>query len=118
LGGVWDLDAVTGALTRFADAAVAAALAVAARQELAAGRLTRLGEGREGPVPGWFCIAMGKQGAYELNYSSDIDISVFFDPERLPLAQGVEAQPFAVRLTQKLADLMQSKTDEGYVFRI
>jgi glutamate-ammonia-ligase adenylyltransferase len=118
LGGVWDLDAVTGALTRFADAAVNAALSIAARGELAAGRMTRLGVGREGPVPGWFCIAMGKQGAYELNYSSDIDISVFFDPDRLPLAEGVEAQPFAVRLTQRLAELMQAKTDEGYVFRI
>ena len=118
LGGVWDLDAVTGALTRFADASVSAALTIAARGELAAGRLTRLGEGREGPVPGWFCIAMGKQGAFELNYSSDIDISVFFDPDLLPLADGIEAQPFAVRLTQKLADLMQTRTDEGYVFRI
>ena len=118
LGGVWGLDAVTGALTRFADAAVAAALAAAAREELAAGRLARLGEGDEGPVPGWFCIAMGKQGAFELNYSSDIDVSVFFDPERLPLAAGVEAQPFAVRLTQRLAELMQARTDEGYVFRI
>ena len=118
LGGAWDLDAVTGALTRFADASVAAALAVAARGELAAGRLARLGEGREGPVPGWFCIAMGKQGAFELNYSSDIDISVFFDPELLPLADGIEAQPFAVRLTQRLAELMQARTDEGYVFRI
>src|SRR5689334_17147510 len=67
LGGAWDLDQVTGALTRFADAAVAAALCVAARAELAAGRLTRVGEGAEGPVPGWFCIAMGKQGAFELN---------------------------------------------------
>jgi glutamate-ammonia-ligase adenylyltransferase len=118
LGGVWDLEAVTGALTRFADAAVAAALAVAGRIELEAGRLTRLGEGREGPVPGWFCIAMGKQGAYELNYSSDIDVSVFFDPDRLPLAEGVEHQAFAVKLTQRLADLMQARTDEGYVFRI
>jgi len=118
LGRAWDLDQVTGALTRFADAAVAAAVKIAARSELAAGRLTRLGEGREGPVPGWFCIAMGKQGAFELNYSSDIDVSVFFEPERLPLAQGVEAQPFAVRLTQRLAELMQARTDEGYVFRI
>jgi glutamate-ammonia-ligase adenylyltransferase len=118
LGGVWDLDQVTGALTRFADTAVSAALAIAARGELAAGRMTRIGEGREGPVPGWFCIAMGKQGAFELNYSSDIDVSVFFDPDRLPLAEGVEAQPFAVRLTQRLAELMQAKTDEGYVFRI
>ncbi|MET0273993.1 MAG: bifunctional [glutamine synthetase] adenylyltransferase/[glutamine synthetase]-adenylyl-L-tyrosine phosphorylase [Phenylobacterium sp.] len=118
LGGVWDLDAVTGALTRFADAAVASALAVAAKAELAAGRLTRLGEGEAGPVPGWFCIAMGKQGAFELNYSSDIDVSVFFDPDRLPLAEGVETQAFAVRLTQQVSDLMQAKTGDGYVFRM
>ena len=118
LGGVWDLDAVTGALTRFADAAVAAALAVAARAELAAGRITALGEGEQGPVPGWFCIAMGKQGAYELNYSSDIDVSVFYDPDALPLAEGVEAQGFAVRLTQAVADLIQQRTGDGYVFRM
>ena len=118
LGGVWDLDQVTGALTRFADAAVAAALTVAARAELDAGRLTRLGEGAEGPVPGWFCIAMGKQGAFELNYSSDIDVSVFFDPDAMPLAEGVEAEAFAVRLTQRLSDLMQLRTGDGYVFRM
>jgi glutamate-ammonia-ligase adenylyltransferase len=118
LGGAWDLDAVTGALTRFADAALVAALSVAAREELAAGRLKRLGEGQEGPVPGWFCIAMGKQGAFELNYSSDIDVSVFYEPELLPLADGVESQAFAVRLTHKVADLMQARTGEGYVFRI
>ena len=118
LGGVWDLDQVTGALTRFADAAVASALTVAARGEVEAGRLARLGEGEEGPVPGWFCIAMGKQGAYELNYSSDIDVSVFFDPDAMPLAEGVEPQAFAVRLTHRLSDLMQAKTADGYVFRM
>ncbi len=118
LGGVWELDAVTGGLTRFADAALHAALTVAARDELEAGRLTRLGEGDEGPVPGWFCIAMGKHGAYELNYSSDIDISIFYEPEALPVAEGVETQGFAVRLTQRLADLMQDKTGDGYVFRV
>jgi glutamate-ammonia-ligase adenylyltransferase len=118
LGGVWDLDAVTGALTRFADAAVASALGVAAKVELDAGQLTRLGEGAEGPAPGWFCIAMGKQGGFELNYSSDIDVSIFFDPERMPLAPGVESQAFAVRLTQRVADLMQARTADGYVFRV
>ncbi len=118
LGGVWDLDAVTGALTRFADASVAAALAVLAKADVAAGRLARLGQGEEGPVPGWFCIAMGKQGAYELNYSSDIDVSVFYEPDALPLAEGVEPQGFAVRLTKALADLIAQRTEDGYVFRI
>src|SRR5690606_18143241 len=86
--------------------------------ELEAGRLIRLGEGQAGPVPGWFCIAMGKQGAYELNYSSDVDVSVFFEPEVLPLAEGVESQAFAVRLTHRLSELMQERTGDGYVFRV
>ncbi|MBL8554651.1 MAG: bifunctional [glutamine synthetase] adenylyltransferase/[glutamine synthetase]-adenylyl-L-tyrosine phosphorylase [Phenylobacterium sp.] len=120
LGGVWDLDNVTGALTRFADASVAAALSSVARGELDAGRLTRLGEGAQGPVPGWFCIAMGKQGAFELNYSSDIDVSVFFEPGPLAevLAEGQEVLAFAVRVTQRLSELMQAKTADGYVFRM
>jgi len=118
LGGAWDLDAVTGAITRFADAAVAAALESLARAEVETGRLARLGEGEAGPVPGWFCIAMGKQGAFELNYSSDIDVSVFYEPEALPLAEGVEPEAFAVRLTKQLAELIQNRTGDGYVFRI
>ncbi len=117
LGGVWDLDAVTGALAHFADAALATALAVAAQAEVEAGRLTRLGVGAQGPVPGYFCIAMGKHGAYELNYSSDIDISVFYEPQALPLAQGVESQGFVAALTNRLVELMAEKTSDGYVFR-
>jgi len=109
---------VTGAITGFADAAVAAALAVASRAELAAGRLSRLGQGPEGPAPGWFCIAMGKQGAHELNYSSDIDISVFYEPDALPLTPGVEPEAFAVRLTKAVAEMLQNRTGDGYVFRV
>ncbi len=118
LGGAWTLDQVTRALTLFADASLQAALRVAAQAEVDAGRLARLGEGSAGPVPGWFCIAMGKHGAYELNYSSDIDLCVFFDPEALPLAEGVEPLAFAVRLTGRVADLMQARTGDGYVFRV
>jgi glutamate-ammonia-ligase adenylyltransferase len=118
LGGLWDLDAVTGSLTRFADAALETALSVAAKAEVEAGRMTAVGTGEHGPVPGFFCIAMGKHGAYELNYSSDIDISVFYEPDLLPLAEGVESQGFAVRLTHRLADLMQDRTGDGYVFRV
>ncbi|HET6970773.1 MAG TPA: bifunctional [glutamine synthetase] adenylyltransferase/[glutamine synthetase]-adenylyl-L-tyrosine phosphorylase, partial [Phenylobacterium sp.] len=82
--------------------------------------LTRVGDGAAGPVPGLFCIAMGKHGAFELNYSSDIDVSVFFDPDLLApaLAEGVETQAFAVRLTQRVSELMQARTADGYVFRM
>jgi len=118
LGAIWTLDQVTDAMAQFADAALQSALHLAAQAEVDAGRLTRLGEDAEGPVPGLFCIAMGKHGAFELNYSSDIDISVFFEPDRMPVAIGEDVQAVAVRLTNRLSLIMQERTAEGYVFRV
>jgi len=69
-------------------------------------------------VPGLFVIAMGKLGGFELNYSSDIDISVFHEPERLPAAAGVDPARLAIRLTERVANLLQTRTAEGYVFRV
>lgn len=118
LGGVWDLDQVTGALTRFADAVLHAALAQAVRQEVARGALTHVGEGAAGPAPGLFCVAMGKHGAFELNYSSDIDFSIFYAPEKLQVAEGHEPQAVAVRIANHLGRILQERTGDGYVFRI
>ncbi|MFI4935927.1 MAG: glutamine-synthetase adenylyltransferase, partial [Caulobacterales bacterium] len=118
LGGVWDLEAVTGALTEFADAALSAAIALAALEQIDAGRMLAAPPGPAGPLPGLFVIAMGKLGAFELNYSSDIDISVFYEPDALPVAEGVEPRAFAVRFTQSLATLLQDQTGDGYVFRV
>lgn len=118
LGGVWSLNQVTSSLSRFADAATEAALSLAARELEARGKLRPAIGGGRGPVPGLFVIAMGKHGAFELNYSSDIDISVFYEPSALPTAPGVEPQAAAVQLTQALARLLQERTPDGYVFRV
>ncbi len=120
LGGVWDLDGVTRALSVFADASTQAALRAVARDLRARGRLISAPDDAAGPVPGLFALAMGKHGAFELNYSSDIDISFFYDPDRLApaLAEGVEMQGFVDRLAQSLSVLMQERTADGYVFRV
>lgn len=119
LGGVWDLDAVTGALSRFADAATRAALNAVADEQRAKGRLVSPPD-PDNPLPGLFGLAMGKHGAFELNYSSDIDLSLLFDPEPLAaaLAPGVEPQGFVNRVAQGLAGLLSERTAEGYVFRV
>ena len=98
LGGVWDLDQVTLALSRFADAAVRAALRAVGAEQRAKGRLLSPADDARGPVPGLFGIAMGKHGADELNYSSDIDISLFYEPRLLSVAlrEGEEPQTFPV----------------------
>jgi glutamate-ammonia-ligase adenylyltransferase len=57
-------------------------------------------------------------GAGELNYSSDIDLIVFFDPAAPTLAPDIEPQPFFVRVTQGLSRLLQQRTGDGYVFRV
>ena len=120
LGGVWDLDAVTGALSRFADAAAQAALRCVAHDQRRRGKLISAADDPRGPVPGLFVLAMGKGGAFELNYSSDIDLSLFFEPDVLEgaLAEGVEAQGFVNRLAQGLATLLTERTADGYVFRV
>ncbi|WP_303717643.1 bifunctional [glutamine synthetase] adenylyltransferase/[glutamine synthetase]-adenylyl-L-tyrosine phosphorylase [Brevundimonas naejangsanensis] len=120
LGGVWDLDQVTGALSRFADAAARAALRILADDWRRRGRLVSAPDDPRGPVPGLFVLAMGKGGAFELNYSSDIDLSLFYEPEALAtaLSEGVEMQGFVNRLAQGLTALLAERTADGYVFRV
>ena len=60
---------------------------------------------------------MGKYGAHELNYSSDIDLIVFFDAEIAPLGETIEPGRFFVRLTRDLVHILQERTADGYVFR-
>ncbi|WP_297801250.1 bifunctional [glutamine synthetase] adenylyltransferase/[glutamine synthetase]-adenylyl-L-tyrosine phosphorylase [uncultured Brevundimonas sp.] len=120
LGGVWDLDQVTRAIAHFADAAAQAALKATAADWRRRGKLTSQPDDPRGPVPGLFVLAMGKGGAFELNYSSDIDLSLFYDPEVLGavLDDSVEIQNFCNRLAQGLATLLTERTGEGYVFRV
>lgn len=119
LGGLWDLDQVTGALSRFADASARAALRAVAHDQRERGKLTSAPDDPRGPIPGLFGLAMGKHGADELNYSSDIDISLFWSPEVLePVLDGVEPQRFVDRVAHALSGLMQERTGDGYVFRV
>jgi glutamate-ammonia-ligase adenylyltransferase len=118
IGGVWDVVAVTAALTRFADTAVSCALAFLLRAQIDAGKLIGLDRAAPEPGCGVVVLALGKHGAGELNYSSDIDPIIFFDPDTRVLAPGVEPGPFFVRLTKSLARLLQERTGDGYVLRV
>ena len=118
LGGVWDLDQVTTSLTRIADASVAAAVRRLFGEARSKGEW--LGGDDDAPEAdsGYIVIGMGKYGAGELNYSSDIDLIVFYDLARLKLRDGLEPQAFFVRMTRALVKILQERTGDGYVFRI
>ncbi len=118
LARAWPLAQVTGALTDFADAALRASLALAASECARRGDLTLADFASDtGPVPGFTLIAMGKMGAGELNYSSDIDFSVFFDSDKLAAAGAREPRVAAVRLVAPLVRALEEVNFDGYVFR-
>lgn len=66
---------------------------------------------------GWIILGMGKLGANELNYSSDIDLIVLFDPEANTLPDRYEGIETFSRMTRQLVRIMQDRTGDGYVFR-
>jgi glutamate-ammonia-ligase adenylyltransferase len=118
IGGVWPVMQVTAGLTDLAAAAVRSALRYLLRQEVARGRLSPSNADRPEENSGLVVLAMGKMGAGELNFSSDIDLIVFFDADAPTLATDIEPQPFFVRLTQAMARLLQQRSGDGYVFRV
>ena len=100
LGGVWPVMTVTRRLSEAADVAVGAAVDFLFRQA------ARAGDWLGAAAEGYIVLGMGKYGAFELNYSSDIDLIVFYDLERVRLRPGLEPQPFFVRLTRDLVRLL------------
>ena len=119
IGGVWDVVAATDALTRFADAAVGAALDFLLRQSARSGALGLDPEAADIQAgSGLVVLALGKQGARELNYSSDIDLIVLYDAGAASVPEGAEPAPLFVRLTKGLARILQERTSNGYVLRV
>ena len=116
LGGIWPVMRVTRVLADAADAAVCATLSYLFSDA------QRRGDWLDQEVQpelrsGYFVIAMGKHGAFELNYSSDIDLIVFYDVCKNRVLPTHEVQSFYVRLTRDLVKFLQEPTEDGYVFR-
>lgn len=117
LGGVWSLEQITSALARLADAAVDVALKRLVGAEIARGKVPGQVADDAETAAGMVSIAMGKGGAYELNYSSDIDLICLFDETRFDPDDFHDARSAFVRVTRKLAALLSDMTGDGYVFR-
>jgi glutamate-ammonia-ligase adenylyltransferase len=117
LAGVWPLETVTGTLTNFADLAVDLAMKAMIRAEIRRGKLPGMEEDDVAEAAGMVALAMGKMGAGELNYSSDIDLICLFDETRFTKDDYIEARAAFVRATRRMAALLNDRTAEGYVFR-
>jgi [glutamine synthetase] adenylyltransferase / [glutamine synthetase]-adenylyl-L-tyrosine phosphorylase len=120
LGGIWRLEQVTAALSDLAEAALTLAVAYLLRAAHEAGELRLPNPAGPGPGGGFTVLGMGKLGARELNYSSDVDLVLLFDPAAPIYTErtaGDAKAGFAARFARGLVALMETRDADGYVFR-
>ncbi|MBL4614903.1 MAG: glutamine-synthetase adenylyltransferase, partial [Magnetovibrio sp.] len=107
----------TGALSDFADAATSVACAHQLRALAKRGKINLANPDDPELGSGLVVLGMGKLGGRELNYSSDIDLILLFDPEVIDTDSPMELQHSFVRLARGLVSLLDERTEDGYVFR-
>jgi glutamate-ammonia-ligase adenylyltransferase len=118
IGGVWPVPQVTRALTELADCMVQGAVRFLLNDAVRRGRLKPPDPSQPEHGSGYIVLAMGKMGALELNYSSDIDLIVFYDPDAPAIPDDTEPSALYIRVTRGLVKLLQERTPDGYVFRV
>jgi glutamate-ammonia-ligase adenylyltransferase len=117
LGGVWTLGEVTVALTDFAGLATHLAMTACVGAEIRRGKLPGMTEDDVELTGGMVALAMGKMGAGELNYSSDIDLICLFDETKYSRDDYLDARAALIRATRKMCAMLSDNTADGYVFR-
>jgi glutamate-ammonia-ligase adenylyltransferase len=117
IGGLWPLDQVTGNLSDFAALAVDSAMAVLLRDAAARGELQLPSKKDPCKGSGFVALGMGKLGARELNYSSDIDLIMLYDQEVVRYTGRKSALECFIELTRQMVRLLSDRTEDGYVFR-
>ncbi|TRW15314.1 bifunctional [glutamine synthetase] adenylyltransferase/[glutamine synthetase]-adenylyl-L-tyrosine phosphorylase [Glacieibacterium frigidum] len=105
LSGAWPLESVTHALSDLADACIDAAIAEALAE-------------RNAPNAGFVALALGKLGSRELNYSSDVDLILLYDPGAVPVRAREDAADAAVRIAKRAVAILNDRTADGYAWRV
>src|SRR5262245_57195285 len=118
LGGVFDVVGAATALSAVADRFISVALRYLLREAGLADRLRHVDCANPELGCGLVILGLGKLGACELNYSSDVDIVVFFDPDCAAVTGTVAPATLFIRITKALVRLLQERTADGYVLRV
>jgi glutamate-ammonia-ligase adenylyltransferase len=104
-------------LSELADACVNATVDFLLREAHAQGKLALPDPDAPARDCGWIVLGMGKLGARELNFSSDIDLVLFFEPDAPAIVDRDDAVDLFSRLARRLVRILQDRTGDGYVFR-
>src|SRR6185437_5847846 len=113
IAGSWPLARVTHALSDIAEASLSQVVRHLLAAAATAGEIELAHPTEPERDSGLIVLGMGKLGAFELNYSSDVDLIVLFDAAKLRYVGRRSPAQFFVRLAQDVVRI----TADGYVFR-
>jgi [glutamine synthetase] adenylyltransferase / [glutamine synthetase]-adenylyl-L-tyrosine phosphorylase len=117
LGGESDSALTVQRLSALADACVGAATDFLLRDAHGQGKIVLPDPADPGRDCGWIVLGLGKLGAHELNFSSDIDLILFFDPQAKAIKDPFDGTELFSRMARRLVRILQDRTGDGYVFR-
>ncbi len=120
IGGIWPLERVTATLSDLAEATLSLAMAHLLRAAHDAGELRLPNPSDPARGGGFTVLGMGKLGARELNYSSDVDLVLLYDPAAAIYTEASDGHAltgFTTRIARSLVSLMEARDADGYVFR-
>ncbi|WP_208435178.1 bifunctional [glutamine synthetase] adenylyltransferase/[glutamine synthetase]-adenylyl-L-tyrosine phosphorylase [Bartonella phoceensis] len=118
LSGVFTYEISCTWLTRLGEAALGVALRFLLREAHDHGKISLLSRDDPEKDCGLIILGMGKLGAGELNYSSDIDLIVFIDEMSPHIGDLSESVDVFSKMVRRLIRIIQERTVDGYVFRL
>ncbi|MEI7670380.1 MAG: hypothetical protein WCJ33_09895, partial [Pseudomonadota bacterium] len=118
IAGIWELEKATSAMSEFAEIAIQLTINFLLNQANKKGEIRAKDPINPELESGIFVLAMGKLGAFELNYSSDIDLIIFFDKEQVNYIGSSNVQHYLSKMAQEMVRILQERTQSGYVFRV
>ena len=118
LAGLTDVMQTTNRLSDLAEACLRATVQFLLLESDAKGKLTLPDRSDPEKDSGLIVLGMGKFGAGELNYSSDIDLIIFIDSARPAITDPYECVDLFSRMARRLVKILQDRTADGYVFRV
>ncbi|WP_022709995.1 bifunctional [glutamine synthetase] adenylyltransferase/[glutamine synthetase]-adenylyl-L-tyrosine phosphorylase [Pseudochrobactrum sp. AO18b] len=118
LAGFADVMQTTNRLSDLAEASLRAAVQFLLLESDTKGKLALPDRNHPEKDSGLIVLGMGKFGARELNYSSDIDLIIFIDSDRPAITDPYECVDLFSRMARRLVKILQDRTADGYVFRV
>ena len=118
LGGLFTSAMTSEWLTKLAEVTLGAALRFLLRDAHNQGKISLADYNNPEKECGLVVLGMGKLGARELNYSSDIDLIVFIDETSSHIGEPFESIDVFSKMMRRLIRIMQERTADGYVFRV